>query len=91
MQIKYPELYTTNIRKKERNGKIFIDWLRNSKGSTCVAPYSLRFKEGATISCPIAWEDLYNIKPNEINIFNYKKYIKNNPWINFYKIKQGLK
>ena len=90
MQGKYPKLYTTNIRKSQREGKIFIDWLRNSKGATCIAPYSLRARDGATISWPISWEDLEEIKPNEVNIRNYKKYIKNNPWPNFFKIKQGL-
>lgn len=91
MQQKYPKLYTTNIRKSERGGKIFIDWLRNSKGATCVAPYSLRARDGASISWPIAWEDLDNIKPNEVNIKNFEKYIKGNPWPNFFEIKQKLK
>ena len=91
MQSKFPKLYTTNIRKNQREGKIFIDWLRNSKGATCVAPYSLRARDGACISWPIEWDDLEIIKPNEVNIRNYKKYIKNNPWPNFFEIKQGLK
>ena len=42
METKYPDKYTSNIRKGKRVGKIFIDWVRNTKGSTTVAPYSLR-------------------------------------------------
>ena len=74
---KYPKLFTTNMRKDKRMGKIFLDYLRNKKGATCVAPYSLRAREGATISIPIEWDDLYKVKPNEVNIKNYTKYCKN--------------
>ena len=72
-----PDLFTTNIRKSERKNKIFIDYLRNNQNSSCVAPYSLRARDGATISMPIRWQDLKKIKPNEINIKNYKKYLSN--------------
>ena len=78
LQQKYPKLFTTNSRKAERGGKIFVDYLRNTRGATCVGPYSLRARNGATISMPIAWQDLTKIKPNQITIKNYKKYIKNN-------------
>ena len=74
---KWQDTFTTNIKKVNRKGKIFIDYLRNNQGSTCVAPYSLRARKGASISFPIAWEDLDKIKPNQINIKNYKKYINN--------------
>lgn len=76
---RHPKIFTTNIKKSTREGKIFIDYLRNHRGSTCVAPYSLRAREGATISMPIDWTDLNKIKPNQINIKNYKKYL-NNSW-----------
>ena len=87
---KWPKEFTTNIRKSERKGKIFVDYLRNNRGSTCVAPYSVRARNGASVSMPISWKDLKNIKPNEITIKNYKKYI-NNSWEKFYKIDQKLK
>lgn len=87
---KWPQEFTTNIKKTNRKGKIFIDYLRNNRGSTCVAPYSVRARDGASISMPIDWKDLTNIKPNEINIFNYKKYL-NKSWENIYKINQILK
>lgn len=86
----WPKDFTTNIRKSEREGKIFVDYLRNNKGSTCVAPYSIRVRNCATISMPISWEDLRKIKPNEITIKNYKNYI-NNAWDNFFEIEQKLK
>lgn len=86
---KWPDIFTTNIRKNERKDKIFVDYLRNSKSSTCVAPYSLRARDGATISMPINWNDLNKIKPNEVTIKNYKKYL-NNAWKKFFETEQKL-
>ena len=53
-----PEMFTANIRKVQRKGRIFLDWLRNQRGSTAVMPYSARAREGAPVSAPIAWEEL---------------------------------
>ena len=89
LENKWKNIFTTNIKKSERKGKIFVDYLRNNRGSTCVAPYSLRVRAGAPISFPIAWEDLDKISPNEINLKNYKKYL-NNSWEKFFKINQKL-
>ena len=91
MEQKWPKLYTTNIRKDQRKGKIFIDYLRNKKGSTCVAAYSLRSRDGATVSMPIEWSELDKFKPDEFNIKNAIKRIKKNPWKNYFEIKQKLK
>ena len=87
----YPKKYTTNIRKENRQGKIFIDYLRNSKSATCVAPYSLRARENAPLSMPIFYKELMDIKPNEITIKNYKLFLKKNPWKDFFLVKQSLK
>ncbi len=82
-------LFTTNIKKEARKGKIFIDYLRNKKGSTCVCAYSLRARNGAPISMPIPWQKIKQIKPNQITILNYKDYL-NNSWSNFFKIDQTI-
>lgn len=81
----YPDRYTTKIRKKDRKNKIFIDYLRNQKGATTVAPYSIRLKENAPVSMPIAWSDLNKIKPNEITMDKALKMIKKkDPWKDFF-------
>jgi bifunctional non-homologous end joining protein LigD len=53
-----PTMFTANIRKEQRKGRIFLDWLRNQRGATAVLPYSARGREGAPVSAPIAWEEL---------------------------------
>ena len=53
-----PETFTANIRKVQRKGRIFLDWLRNQRGATAVMPYSARAREGAPVAAPIAWEEL---------------------------------
>lgn len=75
LQEKWPNLFTTNIRKDNRHGKIFVDYLRNKRSASCVSAYSLRARENAPISFPLSWEQLNKIKPNQINIKNYKKYL----------------
>ena len=53
-----PERFTATMSKAKRKGKIFIDWLRNQRGSTAVVPYSARARSGAPVAVPIAWNEL---------------------------------
>ncbi|NJW54626.1 non-homologous end-joining DNA ligase LigD [Salinimicrobium oceani] len=68
-----PDLFTTQIRKNKREGKIFVDFLRNAYAQTAVCPYSLRATEEAGIATPLEWEELSRIKSashfNMENIF----------------------
>ena len=88
MESLYPNLFTSNIRKATRKNKIFLDWQRNTKGATCVAPYSLRARSGAKVSMPIAWKNIDKIAPNEIDIFSGVK--GKNVWQDFFNLSQKL-
>ena len=86
MEKKWPDKYTSNIRKENRKNKIFIDWIRNTKSATSVAPYSLRMKKKLRVSMPIAWRDLEKIKPDDITIEKALKMLKRkDPWEDFFK------
>lgn len=58
MSLAEPDRFTANLSKARRKGRIFIDYLRNQRGSTAVLPYSARSREGAPVAVPIAWDEL---------------------------------
>ena len=89
LEEKYPDMFTCNMSKEKRKNKIFIDWYRNKKSSTSVAPYSLRIRKKITVSMPIKWSELYKIKPGDITIDIAIKRLKRiDPWKDFFSIKQ---
>tara|TARA_R110002020_G_scaffold25060_6_gene81599 strand:+ start:954 stop:3455 length:2502 start_codon:yes stop_codon:yes gene_type:complete len=59
---KHPDRYVATMSKAKRKGKIFIDWLRNDRGSTAVAPYSIRARKGAPVAVPVTWQELSRLK-----------------------------
>lgn len=89
METKWPDKYVSNVRKDKRTGKIFIDWIRNTRGATSVAPYSLRTKKYPVVSMPIKWNELDKIAPDSVTIEEALKRIKRkNPWEDFFEIDQ---
>ncbi|HEX6306004.1 MAG TPA: hypothetical protein VFZ76_17530, partial [Anaerolineales bacterium] len=53
-----PDDYTTEVRKNKRQGRLFLDYLRNAYAQTSVAPYAVRAKPGAPVATPITWDEL---------------------------------
>lgn len=53
-----PDAYVAGMSKAERQGRIFIDWLRNERGATAIMPFSTRAKPGAPVAMPVGWDDL---------------------------------
>jgi bifunctional non-homologous end joining protein LigD len=57
-----PDRFTATMSKAKRKGRIFIDWLRNQRGSTAIMPYSVRARPGAPVAAPVAWSELDTFK-----------------------------
>ena len=60
--------FTINSSFAKRGGKIYIDWLRNGRGATCIAPWGARARPGAPVSMPLDWEDLATLEPQGFTI-----------------------
>ncbi|MFW5794581.1 MAG: non-homologous end-joining DNA ligase [Bacillota bacterium] len=88
------EIATIEQRKDKREGKVFIDYLRNSYGQTSVTPYAIRPKEKAPIATPLDWEELSDksFNPQKYTINNIFRRIsqKKDPWENIYQKRKSL-
>ncbi len=88
-----PKISTIQWRKKEREGKVYIDYRQNGRGKTLPVPYSLRPTDTATVSTPLSWNELYqNIKPTDFTINNISQRLNNKGdlWSDIFNNKQDL-
>lgn len=71
VQQRIPKITTMERRIKNRDGKIYLDYLQNRKGHTIAAPYSVRPVEGAQVSAPLQWDEVKDgLKPSDFTIKN---------------------
>jgi bifunctional non-homologous end joining protein LigD len=79
-----PEQLTTAVRKEKRDGRLFLDYLRNAYGQTAVPPYAIRAKPGAPVAAPLEWEELgrSELHPQSYTIHNIFRRLgqKPDPW-----------
>ena len=57
-----PERYVSQASKAKRKGRIFVDWLRNERGATAIAPYTTRARPGAPVATPVSWDELARLE-----------------------------
>ncbi len=91
---KKPERYVAIMSKRARRGRIFIDYLRNGRGATAVAAYSTRALPRASVSTPLAWEELSeSLRSDHFTLGNIRhrlEHLKTDPWSGFFKIRQRI-
>jgi len=92
MEEENPGLYIANMSKKKRQGRIFVDYLRNQRGSTAICPYSTRARKGAYIAAPVSWRGLGTLK--NAHPFGVKDAAKiaraGDPWKGYRSVRQSL-
>ena len=88
----HSDTLTMEQRIKARKDRVYLDPFRNSFGATVVAPYSLRRREKAPFSVPLAWSEVKpTLLPSSFNLSSYKKRLsKPDPWATFFKHRQKL-
>ncbi len=88
-----PDLYLARISKAEREGRIFIDYLRNDPTSTAVGPYSTRARAGAPVSLPIEWDEVApGLDPRAFTLRTVPGRVADrpDPWADIFDIRQSL-
>lgn len=88
-----PDQFTASMGKEHRRGKIFVDYLRNARGATAVAPYSLRARSGATVATPLAWAELApRLRPSAFTLVSVLARMgkKKDPWADYERQRQRL-
>jgi bifunctional non-homologous end joining protein LigD len=94
MAAMHPMDFVATSTKRLRNGRIYLDYLRNGRGATSVASYSLRARAGAPVAVPLRWEELGKLKSgHDFDIHNTPKRLarlRKDPWAGIDEVRQSL-
>jgi bifunctional non-homologous end joining protein LigD len=81
---RHPDRYTTAARKEKREGRLYLDVMRNARGQTFVAPYAVRPLEGAPVATPLEWDELADddLGPRTWHLKNIRRRLaaRDDPW-----------
>ena len=90
----HPDRYVAIMSKRAREGRVFIDYLRNGRGATAVGPYSTRARPGAPVSTPLAWDELSEgLRADHFTVDNLRErldFLRGDPWDGFFELQQGI-
>lgn len=90
----YPSRYTASASKKDRVGKIYIDYLRNAVNATAIASFSPRARSGAPVAVPLTWDELAPMRKRPtFNLKNVPRRVgalERDPWAGFSSLRQSI-
>ena len=90
----FPDRFTSKMTKTTREGRIFVDYLRNAENATAIAPYSVRAKRNAPVAMPITWEQLkQDLRNDHFNVRNVPGLLarrRRDPWVELQDVDQEL-
>jgi bifunctional non-homologous end joining protein LigD len=93
MAAEAPDRFVATMSKTKRRGKIFIDYLRNTRGASAIAPYSTRARPGAHVAFPLSWpavSKLEDARPAAVSDAAGKLARMKDPWPGYFKLRQTL-
>lgn len=93
MAREYPDVLTIEVSKADRGDRIFLDWMRNNKAATAVAPFGVRAGPGAPVAMPIAWDEVADdsLMPQSYTIANaVEASAQRDPWAGWRKNARSL-
>jgi bifunctional non-homologous end joining protein LigD len=88
-----PSRFLTKMTKAARTGRIYLDYLRNERGATAVAPYSPRARAGLPVAMPLSWSELKADRVPRFQVSDFsrwRKRLSRDPWKNMTKLQQRL-
>jgi bifunctional non-homologous end joining protein LigD len=88
-----PTLYTTNMLKAVRRNRIYLDYLRNDREATAIAPFSTRARPGVPVAVPLDWKELQlAVRPafHVSDIGDWRQRLRRDPWRGMLESRQRL-
>jgi bifunctional non-homologous end joining protein LigD len=93
MEVDNPQRYLTKMTKTARKGKIYIDYLRNDRGATSIAPFSPRARQGAPVAATLNWKELDTPKVPRFLVADFAEWkdrLRRDPWKKMSGVQQAI-
>jgi bifunctional non-homologous end joining protein LigD len=88
----HPDVFIATMAKKHRTGRIFLDWMRNERGATAIAPWSTRARKNAPVAMPVSWKELGNLEA--ANAFGIAEAVRRmgrpDPWAGYDELRRAV-